>query len=225
MQCEEECANKLYFEVHADFNAGDRAANVPMSAPVTPPVRIQEGRPAPSTLEELPERGLKQGVVHAKVEPERELKSVCNDSCVRVAPQKNDVKQQQDWRLVFVDRPETEQITECLDDLLFGESIGFDRDTLSKSICTSGGGCLSEVSHEVRLRKVQTGPELGMASLAQRIAEEEVSSDSECSRCPGDDQTRRCFHEGRQRTNRRRELRRAYLCSLQDGLRLMCDVA
>ena len=30
--------------------------------------------------------------------------------------------------------------------------------------------------HEVRLRKVQTGPELGMASLAQHIAEEEVSS-------------------------------------------------
>ena len=30
------------------------------------------------------------------------------------------------------------------------------------------------VSHEVRLRKVQTGPELGWASLAQRAADEEV---------------------------------------------------
>ena len=26
----------LYFEVHGDFNAADRAANVPVSAPVTP---------------------------------------------------------------------------------------------------------------------------------------------------------------------------------------------
>ena len=60
----------------------------------------------------------------------------------------------------------------------------------------SGGGCLSDVSHEVRLRKVQTGPELGMASLAQRIVEEEESSDSECSRCPGDDQRCKCFMQG-----------------------------
>ena len=167
--------------------AADRAANVPVYAPVTPQVRIQEGRPAPSTPEKLPERGLRQGVVHAKVEPEREPKVVCNNSCVHVAPRKNEVKQQQDWRLVFVDRPETYQITDCLDELLFGEDIGYDFDLLSRSICASGSGCLSEVRHEVRLRKVQTGPGLGMASLAQLIADEEVSSDSECSRCPGDD--------------------------------------
>ena len=39
----------LYFEVHGDFNAADRAANAPVSAPFTPPVRNQEGRPAPPT--------------------------------------------------------------------------------------------------------------------------------------------------------------------------------
>ena len=98
-------------------------------------------------------------------------KVVCNNSDVRVAPRKNEVKQQLDGRLVFVDRPETERTTDCLDELMFGENIGNDRDLLSRSVCASGSGRLSEVSHEVRLRKVQTGPELGMASLAQRIAE------------------------------------------------------
>ena len=207
----------LYFEVHGDFNAADRAANVLVSAPVSPPVRIQEERPAPSTPENLPERGLRQGVVHAKMEPEREPKVACDNSCVRVAPRMNVVKQQQDWMLVFVDRPETYQITNCLDEILFGEDIGYDFDLLSRSICASGGGCSSEVSHEVRLRKVQTGPELGMASLAQRIAEEEVSSDSECSRCPGDDERCKFFHEGSQERNRRRELRRAHLSLLAAG--------
>ena len=33
----------VYFEVRGDFNAVDRAANAPMSAPVTPLVRGQEG--------------------------------------------------------------------------------------------------------------------------------------------------------------------------------------
>ena len=61
-----------------------------------------------------------------------------------------------------------------------GENVGFDRDLMSRSICA----CLSEIRPEVRLRRVRTGPELGMAILAQRIAEEEVSSDSECSRLP-----------------------------------------
>ena len=78
----------LYFEVHGDFHAADRAANAPVSAPVTPRVRIQEGRPAPSTPEKLPERGQRQGVVHARVEPEREPKVVGNNSDVRVAPRK-----------------------------------------------------------------------------------------------------------------------------------------
>ena len=118
--------------MHCDVSATDGAANVPVSAPVTPPVRIREGCPAPSTPENLPERGLRQGVVHAKVEPERELKVVCNNICVRVAPRKNEVKQQQDWRLVFVDRPETYQITNCLDDILFGENSGYDFDLLSR---------------------------------------------------------------------------------------------
>ena len=294
----------LYSEVHGDFNAADRAANVPVPAPVAPPVRSQLGRPAPSTLEKMPERGLGQGVAHARVEPERVPKG-------HVAPRENEVKQQQDWRLVFVDRPETEQIIDCMDefmttrecfhkdllsrsicvaacllelshevhlrsvqagpanlalervpkagnedsvvrlaprtnevkqqqdrrlvfvdrpetygitdrlDELMGENVGFGRDLMSRSICA----CLSGMSHEVPLRKVQTGPGLGMASLAQRIAEEEVSSDSECSRCPGDDQKCRCFDEGTQEINRMRERRRACRCSLQDGLRPICDVA
>ena len=56
----------LYFEVHGDFNAADRAANVLVSVPVTPLVRIQEECPATSIREKLPERGLRHGVVHAK---------------------------------------------------------------------------------------------------------------------------------------------------------------
>ena len=211
--------------MHGDFNAADRAANVPVSAPVTPPMRIQEGCPAPSTPEKLPERGLRQGVVHAKVELEREPKVVCNNSCVRVAPRKNEVKQQQDWRRVFVDRPKTYQITNCLDEILFCEDIGCDSICCPGASAHLGVGAVSEVSYEVRLRTVQTGPELGMASLAQRIAVEEVSSDSECSRCPGEDQKCKCSHEGSQGRNRRRDLRRAYLCPLQDGLRPFCDVA
>ena len=103
-------------------------------------------------------------------------KSGSKDNVVRVAQ----VKQQQDWRLVFVDRAETYRITDCLDELM-GENVGFDRDLLSGNICAFGG--LPEVSHEVRLRKVQTGLELGWASLAQRVADEEVPSDSECSLC------------------------------------------
>ena len=134
--------------MHGDFNAADRAANAPMSAPVTPPVRSQEGRPAPSTPEKLPEHGQRQGVVHVRVEPERELK-------VRVASRKNEVKQQQDWRQVFVDRPKTEPITDCSDELVFGENTGYDKDLLSRSICASGSGCLSEVTRYVCERSRQ----------------------------------------------------------------------
>ena len=141
---------------------------------------------------------------------------------VRVAPRTTEVKEQQDWKLVFVDRQETYRITDCLDDLM-GENVGFDRDLLSRSICATGG--LPEVSHEVRLRKVQTRPELGWASLAHRVADEEVPSDSECSLCRGDDPKCRCYHEGMQARNRGRELGRAYLCTLQRGLRPLCQVA
>ena len=49
----------------------------------------------------------------------------------------------------------------------------YHRDLLSRSISASGS--MSVVGHEVRLRKVPTGPELGWASLAQRVADEEVS--------------------------------------------------
>ena len=69
-------------------------------------------------LEKLPERGLRQGVAHPRVEPERGPKAGCNYSDVRVAPRKNEVKQQQDWRFVFVDRLETFQIIDCLDKLV-----------------------------------------------------------------------------------------------------------
>ena len=75
----------------------------------------------------------------------------------------------------------------------------------------SASGCLPGMSHEVRLRKAQTGLEVGIASLSQRISVEEVSSDTECSLCPGDDQICRCFHQGRQEVNRMRELRRDFV--------------
>ena len=65
-------------------------------------------------------------MVHAKVEPERELKVACNYSDVCMAPRKNEVKQQQDWRLFFVDRPETCGITDRLDELM-SENVDFDR--------------------------------------------------------------------------------------------------
>ena len=97
-------------------------------------------------------------MAHARVEPEREPKVECNDSDVRVAPRKNDVRQQQDWRLVFVDRPESYRITDCLDELV-GENVGVDRGLLSRSICASGS--LLEVSHEVRERPDRTSIGLG----------------------------------------------------------------
>ena len=132
------------------------------------------------------------------------------------------VKQQQDWRLVFGQRLETFQITDCLDELMSTRER-LHRDLLSRSICVTA--CSPEISHEVRLRKVQTGPELGWTSLAQRAADEEVPSDSECSLCPGDESKCRCCHEGMQPRSRGWELRRAYLCSLQEGLRPLCQVA
>ena len=64
--------------------------------------------------------------MHAKLEPERELKFACSDSDVRVALRKKEVKQQQDWRFVFVQRPET-----------------FHKDLLSRSICVAV--CLPEI--------------------------------------------------------------------------------
>ena len=107
--------------------------------------------------------------------PERVPKAGSKDNVVRLAPRTDEVKQQQDWRLVFVDRPETYGITDRLDELM-GESVGFDRDLLSRSICASGG--VSVVSHEVRLRKVQTGPEFAMAlgSALRRMCPQTVSA-------------------------------------------------
>ena len=167
---------KLYFEVHGDFNAvytnvADRAANTPVPAPVTPRVRSQEGRQAPSTPEKQSEKSARQGVVHARVENEREPKFECSDSDVRVAPRKNEVKQQQDWRLVFVDRPETFQIIDCMDELTSTREC-FHRDLLSRSTCVAA--CLPEIGHEVRLRSVQTGP----ASLAPVRVPKAGSSDN-----------------------------------------------
>ena len=143
-------------------------------------------------------------MVDAKLEPEQKHQFEEGDGEVRAAPRKNEVKHQQDWRLVFVDRPETCQSIDCLDELM-GDDC-WDRDLLSMSI--SASVCLPSINHEVRLRKAQIGPEFGMA------LEEDVSSDSQCSLCPGDDQKCRCFHEGREEINRVRELRRAHLCSL-----------
>ena len=186
----------------------------PVIAPVTPPVRSQEGRPAPSALEKLPEPGLRPGVVHAEVEPEQEPK-------VQVTPREKQVKQRKYWRMLFVDRPATEHVIERLDEFV---SIHADlgTDGLSRSICMLNA-IRPDISLKVRLRRVQTGPELGMASRAQQNADEEVASDSDCSRCPGDDRRCKCFHEGSLEQNRNIEMRRACLCSLQDGLQPICD--
>ena len=152
-----------------------------MIAPVTPPVRRQEGRrdaKKAAQLEKLPEPGLRPGVVHAEVEPEQEPK-------VQVAPREEQVKQQQDWRMLFVDRPATEHIIERLDEFV-SVYAGLGRDGLSRRICMLNA-IRPDISLKVWLRRVQTGPELGMASRAQQNADEEVASDSDCSRCAGDD--------------------------------------
>ena len=154
----------LYFQVHGDFNAADRTANTLVSAPVTPPVRSQLEHPAPSTPEKLPERGLRQGVAHARVDPEREPK-------VHVAPREYEVKQQQDWRLFCVDRLETFQIIDCMDELMTTREC-FHRDLLSRSICVAAW--LLEVSQKVRLRSVQAGP----ASLNRERLPKARSKDS-----------------------------------------------
>ena len=83
-----------------------------------------------------------------------------------VESRKNEVKQQQDWRLVFLDRPETYRITDCLDELSV-RTLALTEICCPGVICATGG--LSVVSHEVRLRKVQIAPELCWASLAQRV--------------------------------------------------------
>ena len=166
----------------------------PVIAPVTPPVRRQEGRPAPSALEKLPEPGLRPSVVHAEVEPEQEPK-------VQVAPREEQVKQQQDWRMLFVDRPATEHTIERLDEFV-SVYAGLGTDGLSRRICMLNA-IRPDISLKVWLRKVQTGPELGMASRAQQNADEEVASDSDCSRCAGDDRRCKCFHEGSLERNRK----------------------
>ena len=56
-------------------------------------------------------------VWHTRGEPEREPKWVRSGSEVRVAPRKNEVKQEPVWRLVFVDRVVTYRIADCLDEL------------------------------------------------------------------------------------------------------------
>ena len=129
-KCEEECDERgsgvLYFEVHGDVNAAERMVNPPVIAPVTPPARSHAGRPAPSTSEKLPEPGLRQGVVQAEVKLEQEPKAY-------VAPREREVKQQQYWRPIFVDRPEIETIIERLDDFL-SIHAGLYTDGLSWSI-------------------------------------------------------------------------------------------
>ena len=135
------------------------------------------------------------------------------------------MKQQQDWRLIFADTEEIYPITDCLDELVganFGRGRVAEWHLLSMTITICRLGGLPVFKDEVRLRKFQTGPELGKASIAQRIADEEESSDTECSRCPGDDQQCKCFHEGRQKRKRQRGFRRSSLCSLRDGLRPIC---
>ena len=90
----------------ATFNAVDRAANAPVpcarNTAGAKPKRDAKHHPHRG---KLPENGQRQGVVHARVE-QRKPKFECSDSDVRVALRKNEVKQQQDWWLVFVDRLE-----------------------------------------------------------------------------------------------------------------------
>ena len=57
-----------------------------------------------------------------------------------------------------------------------------------------------------------------MAIRAQKIVDEEVASDSDCSRCPGDDRRCKCFHDGGRSGIAIGKKGRAYLLSLQDGL-------
>ena len=52
-------------------------------------------------------------------------------------------------------RPETFQIIDCLDELM-GVKDCLHRDLLSRNLCVAA--CLPDISHEVRLRSVQTGP-------------------------------------------------------------------
>ena len=66
-------------------------------------------------------------MVHAEVEPEQEPK-------VQVAPRETQVKQQKDWRMLFVDRPATEHIIERLDEFV-SIHAGLGTDALSRSIC------------------------------------------------------------------------------------------
>ena len=85
------------------------------------------------------------------------------------------MRQKHDRRLIFADTDEYERIVECLEELV-GAFVGPGKipewQLMSMSLCRVGG--LPHISDEVRLRKVQSGPELGRASIAQRVSNEEV---------------------------------------------------
>ena len=126
----------------------------------------------------------------ASLAPERVPKAGSKVNVVRVAPRTTEVKQQQDWRLVFVDRPETFKIIDCLDE-----------------ICCPGASAQLGACPWLATRCVceRSRPDQNWAWRAwlSTLLKMEVSSDSECSLCPGDDKTCRCFHEGRKELYRK----------------------
>ena len=111
----------------------------------------------PEICHEVRLRSVQTGA--ASLTSERVPKVGRSDNVLRAAPRTNEVKQQQDWRLLFVDRRECFRITDCLH-----------RDLLSMSM--TAATCMPVIRHEVRFRKVPAGSELHCSSLTQRVTDE-----------------------------------------------------
>ena len=128
----------LYFEVHGGANAAERGATAMTHAPVTPPTRRQGGRQAPSTPEKPQVKCQWPCGIHEGKEPQEKPPCEQIARVTRALQREAEVKQQQDWSLIFVDREVIYPIIDCLEELV-GAYTGAvkipDWYMLSMSIC------------------------------------------------------------------------------------------
>ena len=172
----------LYFEEHGEANAAGRGATAMTHSPVTPPMSKQEGRQAASTPKKQPVKCQRSCGIHEGKELQEKLPCEEIARVMRTRQRDAEVKEQHDCRCIFIDREEIYPIIDCLEELVGAHTgAGKISDWYLLSMSTCRICDLPEISDEVRLRRVQYGPELGMASVAQRNADEQASPDRACS--------------------------------------------
>ena len=161
--------------------------NSPVSAPITPPVRSQEGRQAPSTP-------MKQSVqctrrVHARLEREAQMAAQSQRGVRGTAKERGEAAA----------GLEVGPRTDCLDELV--EHEGFDRDLLSRSIYT----CWPETAKGPGLARTWLSAMLKRKCLLTANAADVQETTRNVA----------ASHEGRQAPNRMRELRRECLTDMR----------